>query len=295
MNSARPLVFVLACFLSTPALAGDREAISHYNEALKHWNDPKPATALAAAEKALAQARSKNIRLNVLLLLGRLHSAKTGDSDSALGYYEQIIEAVSIHQRDKRYWSLKGDALLSKGNILVADKDDIPGGLKAFNASYDLMPSAANTNVLSQLMLRTARDEGKEEAKIRADLEKALNYAKEAVAYQRTARKKNPALLAKYSLQLVLVLKVMKRGDDAKAAWEKIDKEALDDNSSYEIAQHAALEGKDAAEVGKKLNAAMDLRPTPQTRNLLRKWVRDDPFFKPYLKDAGWKTLVTDE
>ena len=77
------------------------------------------------AQEAFDEAISKNIRLNALLLLGRLHSAKTGNSEQALIYYDQIVEAVTLAKRDRRYWSLKSSALVSKANIPEADKQDV--------------------------------------------------------------------------------------------------------------------------------------------------------------------------
>ena len=59
--------------------------------------------------------------------------------------------------------------------------------------------------------------------------------------------------------------------------------------------QLAALQKKGVEEVKKHLDAALEARPTVQTRNQLRDFVRDDPFFQPFAEEAAWKELVTDE
>jgi tetratricopeptide (TPR) repeat protein len=276
--------------------ADDKEAIRLYNEASKAWRDADPSKPAALAEKAVDAADSKKVRLSALLLLGRVHSARTGDLDAALKAYNEIIESVSpTRPRDRAFDGLRGDALLSKGNILYAERDDLPGAMHCYTLSYDTVPSAANTDVLSQLLLRLAWPKREKDADAaRAELEKALNYSKEAVHFERKGRKR-PELLAKYRLQQLIVLTALGRKDAAKTARASLDESKLTNNSYYQQAQLRALEDKGGDAVAEMLNAAMKERPTLKTRNQLRNFIRSDPFFAPFRAEANWKTLVENE
>ncbi len=278
------------------ACADDKEAIRLYGEATKHWRDPDPSKAVAFAEKAVDAADSKKIRLSALLLLGRAHSARTGNLDAALKAYDEIIESVSPARKgDRAFDGLRADALLSKGNILYAERDDTPGALRCYSLSYDTLPSSSNTDVLSQVLLRQAWPKRAEDPnKARAELEKALNYSKEAVHLERSGRKR-PELLAKYRLQLLIVLTVLERKDDAEKLRAKLDESKLGGNSNYQRAQLSALEGKGGDAVAAFLEAAMKERPTIKTRNQLRNFIRSDPFFASLRAAENWKPLVTNE
>jgi hypothetical protein len=297
MRAPAPLVSVILLLLcGGAACADDKEAIRLYGEATKHWRDPDPSKAVAFAEKAVEAADSKKIRLSALLLLGRAHSARTGDLDAALKAYEEIIQAVSpARERDRPFAGLRADALLSKGNILYAERDDTPGALRCYSLSYDTVPSAANTDVLSQVLLRQAWPKRSDDSsKARAEMEKALNYSKEAVHLERSGRKR-PELVAKYRLQLLIVLTALERKQDAEKLRARLDESKLGSSSNYQRAQLSALEGKGGDAVAALLEAAMKERPTLKTRNQLRNFIRTDPFFEPLRAAENWKPLVEDE
>ena len=183
----------------------------------------------------------------------------------------------------------------------AAERDDVKGALESLSASYELRSSAANTDVLSQLLLRVAwpnRDDP--EGHTRGELEKALNYATESVHLEKTNPKTRPNALAKYQLQVVIVLTALSRyeaarAEEAKLLWAEVDKASLSASSYYQQAQLAALERKDGDAAREHLDAAMKLRPTVKTRNQLRDFVRKDPFFTALRDAESWKNFVTDE
>jgi tetratricopeptide (TPR) repeat protein len=293
----RTLTFValLALALPSPARADDTEAVAKYKQAVKLWNDPDPMKAVKVAEQALEAAESKKIRLNVLLLLGRLHSAKTGDTKAATKHYEELVASInSVSARDKGFLGLKSDALLSLGNMALAEEDDREKAEGLWQRSYEAKATPGNAEVLSLHHFNESFGAEGEKGK-RVRLEKALTYAKEAVHLVERARPRNHAYVAKVQLQKVLVLTALERTEEADEAWAAIHQPSLDATASYQLAQLRALQGQDAEALAKLLQDAMKVRPTPATRNDLRKWIRQDPVFKPFLEHEAWKELVTDE
>ncbi|RMG11273.1 MAG: hypothetical protein D6731_15810 [Planctomycetota bacterium] len=289
------LLTALLCLACPLARAGDREAVERYQEAVRHWGDPDPSAALKAAEEALVQAQSKKIRANVLLLLGRLHSARVGDNAKALEYYERIIEEVSEHSpRDAPLRGIKAEALLSKGNILLADRDDREAALALYRRSHEVRATPANCDVLSQFLLRDSF--AVDGAERRARLQKALAYAGEAVHLAESGGRTRPERLARLRLQRVLVLTALGEEERARKAFDDLGGEAaLDEGAAYQLALLRALQGADAATVARHLRRAMSLRPTPSARNQLRRWIRSEPLFARLREDPSWKELVEDE
>ena len=111
---------------------------------------------------------------------------------------------------------------------------------------------------------------------------------------------------AKYRLQLALVLTVFEKfetdtrakaklAEETAKAWKATDQDALDEYSCYELAQFHAVTGKDSQTVAKQVQIAMDQRPKARARNLLRKWIRSEPFFQRFLEEPNWKPFITDE
>lgn len=284
--------------LAAPAWAGDKEAIEHFNEARKHWGDPDPSAAVAAAEKALAEAQRKDIKMNVLVMLGQLHQGKTGDFDKALGYYDQVIKS-NINVSDNTLKSLKAQAFLGKGTILYSERDDIESALAAYQAAHRTYPTAQSADTLSQLCYRIGRDPTKGQDARAKQLEYAQKLAEEALHHDAQNRNKtaNPARTAKYRLQLVITLLAQGKKEEGEAAWTETEQDALDANAFYQLAILQAVRGDDAAVVADTLRKCLEpeVRPKARARNQLRKFVRTEPDFKPFLEEEGWKELVTDE
>ncbi len=284
--------------LAAPARAGDKEAIAHYKEAVKHWSDPDPSAAVAAAEKALAEAQSKNIKMNVLVMLGQLHQGKTGDFGQALGYYEQVIRG-NIGVEDNTLRSLKAQAFLGRGTIQYSEYDDIEKALASFQAAHNTYPTAQSADTLSQLCYRIGRDPTKGQDARAKQLEYAQKLAEEALHHDAQNRNKtaNPARTAKYRLQLVITLLAQGKKEEGEAAWKETQQDALDVNAFYQLAILQTLRGEGAEVVGDTLRKCLEpeVRPKARARNQLRKFVRTEPDFKPFLEEEGWKDLVTDE
>jgi tetratricopeptide (TPR) repeat protein len=291
------LLFALAPSL---ALAGDKEAMDLYQQAAQHWKDPDPAQAVGLAEKALAQAQSKKMKTNVLVMLGQLHQGKTGDFEKALTYYEEVIRSVlSANEKDNSLLSLKAQALLGKGTILYSEKDDVDGALAAYQGAPKNYPSAQSADTLGQLCYRIGRDPNKSMDARAKQLEYSEKLSVEALHHdeKNTNKAGNAPRTAKYRLQLAIVLLAQGKTDESAEVWKNTEQDKLDANAFYQLAIYEALQGKDAAAVGATLRKCLtpDVRPKARARNQLRKFIKTEPDLSKFLTDKGWKDLVTDE
>lgn len=300
MKLARTFVLVLA--LAAPAFAGDQEAQTLLRQAYDHWKDPEPAEALRLAEEALAQnPTNKVLRTQIELFIGSLHQVKTGNVDAALEKYDRVIRSL-VGVTDPQLKQLKADAMVRKGNILYSDKDDTAGALRLIKAAHDSFPLAVTIDNYSQLAYRMGRDGSRPESERNTWMEHSLRAAEEAVQLAPRERGGDPARqaasLAKYKLQLTIVLTALGRGDDAKAQWDAIDKSKLNDASLYQQAVLHALRGE-ADQATEALKRFMSTRPAGDegatARNQLRKFIRSEPDFAQLRAREDWKELVEDE
>ncbi len=284
-----------------PALvwAGDKEAMDHDKKAVEHWSDPDPKVAIEHFEKALSEAEGKVLKTNLLLYLGQLHQAKTGDFDKALDCYDKIIRA-NVGVKDDRLKNLKADALLNKGTILYSERDDVEAALAAYQAAHSTYPKARNADVLAQLCFRIGRDPAKSAAARSKQLEYSEKLSREALHHDKENRNKSskPADTARYRLQLAIVLYAQDKRDEATQVWEETDQSALTLQANYQLAIFQAIQGEGAEVVAKTLRETLmdeKARSTPRARNQLRKFIRTEPDFKAFLAEPSWKDLVTDE
>lgn len=284
--------------LCLPALADDAEAKKLLGQAYERWNDPTPDRALELGEQALAAVTSDRLlRGQTLLFVGSLHQVKTGRLDDALARYDELLLLLSDDASDGSR-RLRAQALVRKANIIYAERDDAEGAIELYRQAQELMHLASTADTASQLCYRVGR-EAKRPAEERARwLEMAHALALEAVETftARTAEggARRNAIMAKFRLQLVIVLEALGRERDADAEWSRIAPAHLDDNCHYQLAILHALRGEpDAARAS--LERAMALRPTVDTRNQLRKYLRTEPDLQGCLAREDWRALVTDE
>lgn len=299
MKLARTLVLALA--LATPALAGDQEAQTLLRQAYDHWKDPEPAEALRLAEEALAQnPTNKVLRTQIELFIGSLHQVKTGNVDAALEKYDQVIRSL-VGVTDPQLKQLKADAMVRKGTLLYSEKDDPEGALRLYKSAHESFQLSTTVDSTSQLAYRMGRDQARSEADRNKFMDVALKAAEEAIQLaprERADAARQAANLAKYKLQLTIVLTALGRADDAQAQWASIDTTKLTDASLYQQAVLHALRG-DADQATEVLKRFMSTRPAGDegavARNQLRKFIRSEPDFAQLRARADWKELIEDE
>lgn len=292
---------VVGCLLAlTPCLAqaGDAEAQEHWKQAVAHWKDADPTVAVEHAEKAVAEAESKTMRMNALLLLGRLHQGKTGNFDEALKAYEKIIRS-NIGATSPNLKSLKAQALIGKGTIYYSERDDLDTALSAYQAAHHTYRSAHSADLLAQLCFRIGRDKTRSEAARAKQLEYSEKLSREALHHDAENRAKtaNAAQTAKYRLQLVICLYAEGKKDEAEAAWSETHQDKLTPDAAYQLAVLKSLRGDGPEAVAAELRRCLDpdVRPKARARNQLRKFVRTEPDFSDFTDREDWKDLTEDE
>jgi tetratricopeptide (TPR) repeat protein len=297
---SRPRASILALLLLAPALAvaDDADAKKLLAQAYERWNDPTPERALDLGEQALAAITTDRLlRGKTLLFIGSLHQVKTGRLDDALGRYDELL-ALLAQDSGEEARGLRAQALVRKANIIYAERDDPEGAIELYRQAQELMHLASTADTASQLCYRVGREARRTPEEKARYLDMALTLAQEAVDgfSARTAdggRRRN-AIMAKFRLQLVIVLEALGRKDEAAAQWARIAPEHLDDNCHYQLAVLHALRG-DPDQARASLERAMALRPTVDTRDQLRKYIRTEPDLQGFLDREDWRPLVTDE
>ncbi|MCO5168655.1 MAG: hypothetical protein M9894_20125 [Planctomycetes bacterium] len=300
MTMARSLVLLLA--LAAPAVAGDQEAYGLLRQAYDRWNDPDPAEALRLADEALAQnPTSKVVRTQILLFIGSLHQVKTGNLDAALERYDQIIQSL-VGVADPQLKQLKAEAMVRKGTLVYSERNDPEAALKLYQSAHQTNQLSTTVESASQLAFRMGRDPARGQAARDKFMEVALKAAQEAV--QLAPRQfvgdeaRQASNLAKCQLQQVIVLTALGQADEAKAAWDAIDKAKFGDAALYQRALLHALRGE-ADEATALLKQFMGTRPAGEdgraARNQLRKFIRSEPDFEALRSRPDWKELVEDE
>lgn len=293
--------FLLALALAAPALAGDQEAQTLLRQAYDHWKDPEPAEALRLAEEALAQnPTNKVLRTQIDLFIGSLHQVKTGNVDAALEKYDQVIRSL-VGVTDNQLKQLKADAMVRKGTLLYSEKDDPEGALRLYKSAHEAFQLSTTVDSTSQLAYRMGRDTGRPEADRTKFMDVALKAAEEAIALaprERADAARQAANIAKYKLQLTIVLTALGRADDAQATWASVDQSKLTDASLYQQAVLHAVKGE-ADQATELLKRFMATRPAGDegtvARNQLRKFIRTEPDFAALRERADWKELIEDE
>lgn len=302
MNLARLLTpAALALALAAPAFAGDQEAQALLRQAYDHWKDPDPTEALRLAEEALAQnPTSKVLRTQIELFIGSLHQVKTGNVDAALERYDRVIRSL-VNVDDPGLRQLKADAMVRKGTLLYSEKDDPEAALRLYKSAHETFQLSTTVDSTSQLAYRLGRDTARPQADRDKFMNVALKAAEEAILLaprERADAARQAANLAKYKLQLVIVLTALGRTDEAKAQWESIDPSKLTDATLYQQAILHALHGE-ADQATDCLKRFMATRPAGDegvvARNQLRKFIRSEPDFAPLRAREDWKELVEDE
>lgn len=295
------LTFAAAVALTSAARADDAEAQRLLVEAYDHWKDESPALAVELAERARAAgATTPLVRAQVALFLGSLHQVKTGDLDEAIVQYD-AVDALLREDGAEAARKLRAQALVRKANIVYAERDDHEAALELYRQAQEAHHLASTAETASQLCYRVARGAKVEEERARY-LDLALLLAREAVDWvpprrgegERRDGGRMGAWRAKFRLQLVIVLEAQGKTDEAAEVWADVDVAAFDDNAQYQLALLQALRG-DLAKAGEALTKAMASRPTADTRNQLRKYLRTEPDFAPGLAREDWSALVTDE
>lgn len=295
------LTFAAAVALTSAARADDAEAQRLLVEAYDHWKDESPALAVELAERAFAAgATTPLVRAQVALFLGSLHQVKTGDLDEAIVQYD-AVDALLRDDGAEAARRLRAQALVRKANIVYAERDDHEAALELYRQAQEAHHLASTAETASQLCYRVARGAKVEEERARY-LDLALLLAREAVDWvpprrgegERRDGGRMGAWRAKFRLQLVIVLEAQGKKDEAAEVWADVDVAAFDDNAQYQLALLQALRG-DLAKAGEALTKAMASRPTADTRNQLRKYLRTEPDFAPGLTREDWSALVTDE
>lgn len=294
----------LAVLGATAARADDAAAQELLREAYGHWKDESPAAAVELAEKALAaNPTTPLVRAQVALFLGSLHQVKTGDLEQALAQYD-AVDALLRDATAEDARRLRVQALVRKANIVYAERNDHEAALELYRQAQEAHHLASTAETASQLCYRVARGATSDDERARY-LDLALLLAREAVDWVPPRREgggeggqarggRMGAWRAKFRLQLVIVLEAQGKKDEAAAVWAEVDPEAFDENAQYQLALLHALRG-DLAKAGEALTKSMAARPTADTRNQLRKYLRTEPDFAPALQREDWSALVTDE
>jgi len=304
MHRLAPTLALLALALAAPlAAAGDAEAQKLLADAYKHWNDPTPAEALRLAEQALAANPEKVVRTQVQLFIGSLHQVKTGDIDTALKIYDDIIQS-NVGAQDNNLKQLKADAMVRKANILYSEKDDTEGALRLMSSAHQTWPLSTTAEIASQFFYRQARMGGIAEADRVKAFEGALKLAEEALQLA-PSQFGDPKLadrrakhVAKCKLQLAIVQLGAGKTAEGQATFDSIVQADLNDACLYQWATFLALKG-DGDGATEKLTRFMATRPQgpegAKARNQLRKFIRTEPDFASLRGRADWKPLLEDE
>jgi tetratricopeptide (TPR) repeat protein len=295
-----PILAALAvCAVAAPARADDAKAQEKLQAAYAHWKDDTPDAALALAQEALAETGPTSNRLvrgQVLLFIGSLHQVKTGRLDLALAAYDELITLLGDASSDAAR-RLAAQALVRKGNIIYAEKDDFDGAIELYRRAQELVELASTADTASQLCYRHARAAERTPEERARDLDMALALSREALDLAPRHAQPGAKLdkfMAKFRLQLCLVLEAQGKKDEADAEWRDVHEADLDENALYQRALREAVHG-DLAKAGQLLREALALRPTSDTRNQLRKFIRTEPDLQPGLARDDWKDVVTDE
>jgi tetratricopeptide (TPR) repeat protein len=278
-----------------------QKAITDYKAAMQVWKtDATQCQALL--ETALGHlsptstGRFKLLRANLNLILGQLHQGKTADFKTATGYYRSVLRE-NLGVEDPRIKNLKAQALLNLGTMAYSVQRKVTEAVIKYQDAHKTFPTAQTADSLSQILFRQARDPKVSVLARKKKIDSAEALAREALMIDAQDPNSKPHLRAKYRLQLVLVLTAREKKAEADAEWAKVDAKVLGDTALYQLAQLAALQGKDAKAVGDLLTRAntAGLRPKAAARNQLRWFIRTEGDFAGFLADPTWKALVTDE
>jgi tetratricopeptide (TPR) repeat protein len=302
MRLARLIPVLALALIATFARAGDAEAQAALKQAYDHWRDPDPAEALRLAESALAaNPTSQVVRVQIQLFIGSLHQVKTGNLDAALERYDQIITSL-VGATDPQLRQLKADAMVRKGNILYAERDDPEGALRLFNAAHETYQLSSTVDTFSQLAYRLGRQGHRPQADRDKFMDFALKGAEEAITLAPRQFPNDATRLAnsvaKYKLQLCIVQTAMGQAEAAQRTWASIEQDKLTDAALYQRAVLHALKSEDdqAMDV---LRRFMATRPAGaeglKARNQLRKFIRTEPDFERLRSRPDWAELSTDE
>jgi tetratricopeptide (TPR) repeat protein len=302
MKIARWVPIVLLTLCVSLARAGDTEAQGLLKQAYGHWGDPQPDQALRLAEQALAQnPTSQVVRTQILLFIGSLHQAKTGNLDAALEKYDQIIQSL-VGTTDNQLKQLKAEAMVRKGNILYSEKDDAEGALRLYQSAHQTWQLSTTVNIASQLAYRMGREAGRKPEDRTKFMDFDLKAAQESVelAPRQFAGDANrqAANLAICKLQLAIVQQALGHADEAQATYASIQQDKLNEQSLYQQALYHALKSE-ADQATDCLHRFMATRPAGapglKARNQLRKFIRTEPDFAQLRTRDDWHDLVTDE
>jgi tetratricopeptide (TPR) repeat protein len=279
------------------ARADDALAEKRLKEAYEHWKDETPDECLRLAESALAAEPERRIlRAQILLFLGSVHHLKTGHIDLAIARYDDVIN--SLQNPDPPFRPVLADAMVRKGNLLYAERDDPKGALALYIAAQQIVPLATTADTASQLLYRLGRQGADgDAAKAQEQLSTAVTLAKEAVATcaaQFRDERRAAKMLARFRLQLVIALEGSGKKAEGQTEWQDVRIDLLDDGAAYQLAVLHGVRGE-ADEALESMRRFMAVRPTPATRNQLRKFIRTEPDLVPFLERDGWRALVTDE
>lgn len=293
------LCLSLALFSAAPlaAFASDAEAKKLFGQAHKEW-DGDPGKCQGLLEEAIGAAESKDLKLNLTLILGQFHQGKTGDFDAAIKHYQAVI-GQTVGEKSKPMRNFKAQALMNLGIIYYTRKHDLDEAVIKLSDSLEISPTCNTADNLSQLLYRLGRDTQRSEKARAAQLEKSLKIARIALELdtENADRASTPARRAKLRLQLAIVLTAQGKADEAAAEWKAIDQKALAENNNalYQLAIYKALSGGDADAVGAPLKKSLEIRPSPVARNQIRWFIRSEPDLQKFVKEESWKALVTDE
>jgi tetratricopeptide (TPR) repeat protein len=285
----------LTLALAAPAFASDNEAKRLFNEARKQWEgDPEKVQALL--EQAVAEAKSKDLKLNLTLILGRYHQGMTGDFEAAIKAFQAVVTGT-IGDNSANMRNFKAQALMNMGIVYYTRQHNLEEAVIKLTDSLELSPTCHTADNLSQLLYRLGRDPKRSEKARGLQLEKALKIARLSLEIDKENADKasTPARRAKLRLQLVIVLTAMGKTTEADAEWKLIKETDFGNDALYQRAILKALRGGTAAEVKDVLEKSLTIRRRARTRNQIRWFIRTEPDLSKFLKDPTWKALVTDE
>jgi tetratricopeptide (TPR) repeat protein len=325
------VAWVLAGALTAWAGGGDFMANRHYERAIESW-DSDPSKALASLEKALGVLDvSDGLKAGILLSKGRLLVAKLGDPAAAEPVFDEVLSlvptkrhkdrwevlgrAIAQAEGDPRYeerlpslkneyadlsnqLNFKAQAMVAKANLCYAERGEVERALRIYLGANYTWESAMTCDVASQFCYRVSREAERPQELQRDLLQRAEEFSLESlrlVPLQVADEAERLGLIARYLLQLAIVYRARGAVVTSDMLAAIIDPTLLGPESLYQQSVFAAVRGDDEGARTLMKMFFDDTRPTKESRNDLRKFVRSEPDLQHLVELDSWKYLVTDE
>lgn len=301
------LTLALTLIAIPAARAGDPEAEKLYAEARAAWKGNKePGEVVGLLDKALAaEPKTRELLYQILLTKGKYLQGIVSDLPAAEAVYTRIIKELAAPKETETVLrEIKSEAMAAKAVVVYSDRKDVEAAFGLFKGAVLNWAKSSICDNGSQFLYRLGRDAERPEAKRKELLEFSLKCSQDALNFVEKevpqAEQRAP-ILAKYQLQLAIVQHATGKADDAAKTFAAIDKAQLEKNpmTLYQHALWHNLNG-DVDATTKALEEFMKKTRAEgpaglKARNQLRKYIRNEPDFKPHLGREDWKGLVTDE